>query len=223
MLDKKQVFPWGRSFAEYTAMFGLSREDLRRDILGCGDGPAAFNSELTAQGGKIISCDPLYQFSAAEISAMIDAHAESTLKRAAANADKFVWKNIRDVEELGRTRMSAMKKFLADFSVNNKRYVAAALPNLPFPDSRFDLALCGHFLFLYSHNLSLEFHVEAVRELCRVASEIRIFPLLDFDSELSPFVEPVRKYFHGNGFETELRSVPYEFQRGGNQMLVINR
>lgn len=35
-LDK--VVPWGRSYDEYVAMFALSSDDLRRRILGCGDG-----------------------------------------------------------------------------------------------------------------------------------------------------------------------------------------
>ena len=33
-------------------MFDLSAADLGRRILGCGDGPASFNAELTAQGGR---------------------------------------------------------------------------------------------------------------------------------------------------------------------------
>lgn len=48
-LDK--VVPWGRSFEEYVAMFNLTKEDLGRRILGCGDGPAGFNAELTKRGG----------------------------------------------------------------------------------------------------------------------------------------------------------------------------
>lgn len=58
------VVPWGRSYAEYVAMFALSDEDLNRRILGCGDGPAAFNAGLTGRGGSVVSVDPLYAFSA---------------------------------------------------------------------------------------------------------------------------------------------------------------
>ena len=36
-LDK--VVPWGRSFDEYRRMFALTEIDLRRTIVGCGDGP----------------------------------------------------------------------------------------------------------------------------------------------------------------------------------------
>ena len=44
-LDK--VVPWGRSYNEYVSMFALSEADLKLPILGCGDGPAEFNSILT--------------------------------------------------------------------------------------------------------------------------------------------------------------------------------
>lgn len=44
-LDK--VVPWGRSYEEYISMFDLSEADLQLRILGCGDGPAGFNSVLS--------------------------------------------------------------------------------------------------------------------------------------------------------------------------------
>ena len=37
----ERVVPWGRSLAEYQAMFGLNATDLDGLILGCGDGPRA--------------------------------------------------------------------------------------------------------------------------------------------------------------------------------------
>ena len=39
----KDIVPWGRSFDEYIDMFDLSEDDLARDIVGVGDGPASFN------------------------------------------------------------------------------------------------------------------------------------------------------------------------------------
>ena len=62
-----EVVPWGRRLDEYRAMFDLSECDLKRRILGCGDGPASFNAELSAQGGSVVSVDPLYRFSSAAI------------------------------------------------------------------------------------------------------------------------------------------------------------
>ena len=48
-------------------MFLLSEADLTKRILGCGDGPASFNSELTKRGGIVVSVDPLYAYDADDI------------------------------------------------------------------------------------------------------------------------------------------------------------
>ncbi len=49
-MNFSSVIPWGRSFEDYVAMFSLSSLDLTQHILGCGDGPANFNTILTRQG-----------------------------------------------------------------------------------------------------------------------------------------------------------------------------
>jgi hypothetical protein len=101
------------------------------------------------------------------------------------------------------------------------RYVAAELPALPWPDDSFDLALCSHLLFLYSQQLDLEFHERSVLELCRIGREVRIFPLLALGGARSTHIEPIIECLRDSGHEVAIREVPYEFQRGGNQMMVI--
>ena len=104
-----------------------------------------------------------------------------------------------------------------------QRYLAASLPSLPFADGSFDLALCSHFLFLYSERLDADFHAASVLELCRVARQVRIFPLLSLDGRRSPWIEPVCDRLRGAGHVVSLPTVDYEFQRGGNQMMEIRR
>jgi hypothetical protein len=48
-------------------MFSLNPADFERKIMGCGDGSASFNAELTKRGGNITSVDPVYYFSADQI------------------------------------------------------------------------------------------------------------------------------------------------------------
>ena len=119
--------------------------------------------------------------------------------------------------------MAAMRTFLADWPAGcaQGRYVAGALPALPFSDRSFDLALCSHFLFLYSEQLTDAFHLAAIREMCRVASEVRIFPLLELGGRPSRHVPAVVDRLRRDGLEVTIETVPYEFQRGGNQMLRI--
>ena len=206
-------------------MFALNDGDLNRRILGCADGPAAFNAGMYRAGHRMISCDPLYQFTADEIRARIDLVCPELVAHAAKKRDQFVWDTISSPEEMGRLRMASMREFLDDFAYQTlgSRYVAGALPSLPFADLSFGLALCSHFLFLYSDELRLEFHRLSILELCRVAKEVRIFPLLDMKGEGSKHLEEIVRAIRQVGLLANIERVPYEFQRGGNQMLRIGR
>lgn len=219
------VVPWGRSLAEYRLLFDLSDADLRRNILGCGDGPASFNCEMTALGGSVISCDPIYEFSKEQIEQRVRGTYDAIIDQVRQDQAAYVWDYFSDPDHLGRHRLATMRWFLDDFELGlrERRYQPAALPQLPFADRQFDLALCSHLLFLYSERLSLAFHESSIRELCRVAREVRIFPLLGLDCRPSPHIEPLRSTLTAAGFAVEIARVPYEFQRGGDHMLKVYR
>jgi hypothetical protein len=221
-LDK--IVPWGRSYDEYVNMFDLTEVDLKLRIIGCGDGPAAFNSTLTKSGGDIVSVDPIYVFNAKQIKVRICDTYENVMAQMRKSQNDYIWKSVPSVEQLGSIRMSAMETFLADFAAgkNEGRYIPAELPSLPFKSGKFDIALSSHFLFLYSEHLSTEFHLQALQEMLRVAREVRVFPLLTLNgASLSPHLDLVTEHFANNGFDVEIKRVSYEFQRGGNEMLVI--
>ncbi|MCF7816968.1 MAG: hypothetical protein K9M54_03705 [Kiritimatiellales bacterium] len=217
----EKVVPWGRSFDEYVAMFTLSETDLAGRILGCGDGPAAFNAVLTKRGGNVVSFDPLYRFSPQDIRRRIMETYPEVMRQTRANKEKFIWTQMKTVEELGQIRMAAMESFLADYQHGADRYVAGELPRLPFSTGQFDLAVCSHLLFLYSEQLSEDFHIESIEELCRVAGEVRIFPLLELGSKPSRHLPVVENRLKEAGYAVSITPVPYEFQRGGNQMMSI--
>lgn len=216
------VVPWGRSFDEYLAMFALDERDLARSMLGCGDGPASFNAIATQRGCRVTSVDPIFQFSKDEIARRIDETTPTIVDQTRRNADEFVWTYIRSVDELIDARMTAMRIFLEDYpSGRGARYRAGSLPELPFENKQFEIALCSHFLFLYSKQYDAEFHLRSVLEMTRVAEEVRIFPLLALGSQQSPHVGPVASALREQGFRVDRVRVPYEFQKGGNEMLRI--
>ena len=223
MFTLDQVVPWGRSFDEYRRMFALSDTDLAGRVLGCGDGPASFNAEATRVGHTVVSCDPIYQFTRSQIRARLDDTYTQVLEQTRQNAGEFVWTAIRSVDELAVVRMAAMTTFLDDYDAgtDDGRYIHAELPTLPFANQSFDLALSSHFLFLYSAQLGEAFHIDAVLDMCRVAREVRIFPLLALGATPSTLVDPVTAALTREGFEVTIETVAYEFQRGGNQMMRI--
>ena len=219
------IIPWGRNFDEYRAMFALSGADLHGLMLGCGDGPASFNAEAAASGLQVISVDPIYVHTAAEIEARIVATFDAVISQVRTQKDHYVWERFTDPDALGETRQGAMRRFLDDYEKGkrNGRYIPASLPKLPFSDASFDLALCSHLLFLYSEHLPLTAHIAAARELLRVAREVRIFPLLTLSGEQSSHLQVLCEVLRGDGYAVEKQIVGYEFQRGGNVMLRLRR
>lgn len=118
-----------------------------------------------------------------------------------------------------------MQRFLDDYASGRAvgRYVAAQLPSLPFDDDAFDLALCSHYLFLYGDQLSEDFHLASIRELCRVSCEVRLFPLVELGTVRSRHLEAVIRRLRSDGYEVSVETVAYEFQRGANQMMRVRR
>lgn len=223
IVELSKVVPWGRSLSEYRDMFSLSSDDLEKKILGCGDGPACFNAEVSSNGGDVISIDPIYRFNADQIRSRIDEVYPQIMEQVLKNKNDYVWKNISSVEELGRIRMEAMTDFLNDYNKYQKsgRYIDASLPTLPFDFDEFDLALCSHYLFLYSELVNFEQHIQSMKELCRITKEVRVYPLLSISSnEKSPHLNLVMEELDRDGVNVSLVPVEYEFQKGATEMLV---
>ena len=206
-------------------MFGLDESDLGGRILGCGDGPASFNAEMSAEGRAVVSIDPLYAVSAAGIERRIEETFDEVMDQVRRHPEEFVWTDVRSVAELGRRRMAAMRRFLADYPRGKAegRYLEGSLPDLPFDDGAFDLALSSHLLFLYSVQFDLGFHIRSLEEMLRVAGEVRAFPLLQIGGTPSPHVEGVVDEFRSRGLDVRVERMAYEFQRGGNRMLRLMR
>jgi hypothetical protein len=60
--------------------------------------------------------------------------------------------------------------------------------------------------------------------LVRVSAvQARVFPLIDSEGVAHPDLDKLRADLAGRGVSSEVRRVPYEFQRGGDAMLVCRR
>lgn len=221
----EKVVPFGRSLDEYRKMFALTDSDLDKSIVGIGDGPASFNAEMAARGQPVVSIDPLYVFRAQEIARQFNAVVDGIIAQVKATPGDWVWSYHRSPEHLQENRTRVLHRFAADYEAGKAagRYVVGELPKLDVDNDRFQLALCSHFLFLYSDQLAYDFHLASVREMLRVASEVRIFPLLTLMRAESPHLRPLVETLAAEGFVVSVERVEYELQRDGNEMLRIRK
>lgn len=212
----------GRTAAEYERLFDLNIDAWAgQRVLDCPSGACSFVAAARERGVDALGADVEYDRSPAALAG----RCATDVDRAMASLDGvehlYRWEFYDDVPDLRSYRECAARRFLHDYAHNGERYVDALLPELPFPDGAFDLVLSAHFLFLYDDRLSERFHVRTARELLRVGDQLRVFPLVGFDAERSAYVEPVVDRLRTDGHDVEIRSVPFEFQRGADEMLVV--
>jgi hypothetical protein len=219
------IIPLGRSGQEYLQMFNLYNIHENRSFIDCGSGPSSFNAFMTQEGKRVVSVDPLYHSDAASIAERVKSSFDKVVEGIRQNKEFYLWERYKTIEELTDARLGAMQCFLDDYTKGREegRYVASSLPAMPFEQNSFDLALCSHLLFLYSKHLTLQFHVDAIVEMIRVAKEARIFPIVDLEGNVSVHLKDVIKQLKKMDLHTQIISVPYEFQRGANQCLIVRK
>lgn len=218
----KNIVPWGRLKEEYVQMFNLSDDEIQSKILGCGDGPSSFNSE---SDNNVVSIDPIYKYSKEEIKQRIDETSDIICQQLKNSREDFIWTQFKDIDDLKRTRLQAMFRFLDDYEVGkrDKRYIEGALPVLDFKDSSFDLVLSSHFLFLYSEMLDFEFHKNSIEEMLRVGNCIKIFPLCDLAGKRSTHLDGILSWLTSENIIHRISKTTYEFQKGADSYLEIYR
>lgn len=224
-MNLDSVVPFGRSFDEYVKMFALSKVDLQGSILSVADGPASFNAEGTQQKYRIQSVDPLYCFSADEVRDRFYAVLDNIIGQVAATPDDWVWSYHKSPEDLKANRIQVTERFYQDYEIGKRegRYRVGELPALDFESGSFDLGLCSHFLFLYSDQFDLDFHIEALEEMLRLCNEVRVFPLLDLGLKKSAHLEKAIAHLKQQNYLCSLQTVEYQLQRGGDEMLRIQK
>jgi hypothetical protein len=169
-----------------------------------------------------VSADPAYALAPAEVVERCRAGLERGIAYLEENLESYVWTFFSSLDDLRRRRAAALDEFARDFAGADERYVVAALPHLPFGDGRFRLALSAYLLFAYPDHLDEDDHERALRELLRVArEEVRVFPLIDTAYVRHPGIDDLRRRLGADGVESEVQRVDYEFQRGGNEVLVL--
>jgi hypothetical protein len=215
------VLVTSRSYAEYEAMFDL--KELPDSVLDCCAGGASFTAEAAARGVDAIAVDPAYELEQPELVDTVRRSLPATSGIIDEHQGSFVWHWYGTPERKDQYRVEAADRFLQDIASAPERYIAAGLPELPFGDGRFELVLCSHLLFTWSDKYDRAWHETALRELIRVSNaEVRVFPLvMQGAGEPVPYLQDLLQGLEGVSYE--IRKVPYEFQVGADEMLVITR
>jgi len=217
------ILLWGHSYDAYIRMFALSDEDLKLKILDCCGGPSSFNTLLTQKGGQVISTDQLFALPKKKLEQKIDEVFSEMLAIVEAHKERFTWDEIKSPQELAAIRRENINIFLDDFEKGREegRFITDIPPELHFQHYEFDLALVSHYFFANCPDQSTEYHVDAITNLCDVAKEVRIFPLLNSSGEIPDIVGPVTQGLHQAGLGVEIKAAPYKFQKKGNAMLRV--
>jgi methyltransferase family protein len=212
-----------RSFREYEAFFSLSDRDLCGRVLDCPGGASSFTVEASDLGTHVRAVDPVYAMPTSTLHDLVMTQPDRGSAHTAAGIDRYAWDFYGDFEGHRAMRKRSAALFARDVEVHPERYVPASLPVLPFEDRQFDLVLSSHFLFTYADRLDKDFHYQALVEMHRVSrGEVRVFPLLDQGGHpLDTMISAVQVLLLRQGIESKISEVPYEFQRGGNRMLVL--
>ena len=203
-------------------MFALTGAELSGDVLDCAAGGASFVAELGPRA-RAVAVDPAYSRPDAELAAALADDTGRCAGIAAEHPDDFVWDWYGTPQRRDRMRAAAARAFLADKAARPGCYRTGSLPDLPFPDSAFDLVLCSHLLFTWADPLDLEWHASAVEELLRVArGEVRLYPLVRRGAgEPVPFLPELRERVRGAGHEWSEHAVDFRFQRRAGVMARI--
>lgn len=219
----RKLVLWGHDIAEYKEMFAMSKADLNSSWLEYGCGPSAVNSESIKVGRKVVSCDPLFTLDKATLSTKVSLVFEDMIEQITKEKTTFDFSAYGDFEALVAHRRRGMAEFFADYDkgLKEKRYLPATSHTLDFPDFSFDLALSSHYLFAGLENQDVDFHLAAIRELARVAKEVRIFPLIDRHDQPPALLGPVLLGLQKEDYGVEIREVKYTLQSKGNAMLRV--
>jgi hypothetical protein len=211
---------WAFGLAEYRQMFALSDEELTLSLLDFSASMSSFNAEVAHKNSNIISADASYDLPISEMENHVACQIDELAAHFVAHAD-----HIADAEHSPKALLESATRtasiFFKDYEagMSEGRYVCASLPSLPFGDYQFNLALCSHWLF--SESPDSFFQIQAIKELMRVAGEVRIYPLLNRDDETAASLGPVMMALQQENFGVELREVDFELKKEGNAMLRV--
>lgn len=214
---------WGYTIDEYRAWFDLTDDAINSAILEYGCGLSAVNAQQTKQKHKIVSCDPLFVLDKNELQSkaqLIFAQRAQEIKK---EQEHFDFSRCGGYDSFVAERQKGMDAFFADYEagVAEQRYLGLNDYHLPFADFTFDLALSAYYLSTNPEHQTLDDPLNLLRELARVAKEVRIIPLMDKTGTTLEWLGPVLLGLQQENYGVEVREVDMPLHQKGNAMLRV--
>ncbi|MDF1929347.1 hypothetical protein PGH45_03725 [Legionella pneumophila] len=171
----------------------------------------------------VVSCDPLFVLDKDTLLAKAKMIFANMAEEVRQHQDQFDFSRNGSLDKLLQERQEGMKQFFADYEQGKAdgRYLGLTDYHLPFADFTFDFALSSHYFFADLDYQTVDFHLIAIRELARVAKEVRIFPLIDREGNTSQFLGPVLLGLQQENYGVEVREAAFHLHKSGNAMLRV--
>jgi hypothetical protein len=221
-MEHLPVTGWVYNFSDYRQMFDLVEKELKKKVLDFPGSLSSFNAEMHVKHHKVITRDLFPSLDIQQV--------KKEAERIVQQNELLLTKNkhrLKDASDLFISKIfenwhNSKELFLNDYEMAKRegRYLKIELLEFPFADHQFDIALCSDLLF-HTQARSGYSAEKFLSELCRVALEVRAFPLLDETGAISQELGPILQVLQLNNFGVEIRAVTYEEQKGHNAMLRI--
>ncbi|MBA4696444.1 MAG: hypothetical protein H2069_03515 [Legionella sp.] len=211
---------WGYRTDEYLKMFDLTLDPTKR-FLEFACGPSAFNQDLHHHAGEVVSCDGLFEMDKEALNHCVETSFHEVTAKLALQPTLNLKEYNDNLETLINMRQKGLQLFFADYpkGKDEGRYLGIDHAKLPFDDFSFDIALSAYHFFVNPNIGDLDSYLNILKELARVAKEVRLFPLVDCRGEPSPLLGPVLLGLQQQNYGIEVKEVPYNLQPNGNAML----
>ncbi len=207
--------PTGFSFEQYQQMFALDDAGLQGRILDLGGGFSTFNCQGRAAGYDIVSFDALYELSPAKINDRVDAWCLDLVQQGLACDSELSQAYCADLAERSR-------QFSQDVQSDQAQghYLSQWQDIDKLSDSSFSCVVAPYYFF-HSVAGSLDDHIDVINVLCRVATELRIFPLLAESGKAPEQLGPLMLALQQQNLALEVVTVDGEMPYGSGAMLRV--
>jgi hypothetical protein len=216
---------WGLSYDNIVAMMKLSATDLQKKIVNCMGVPSSFTAIALKNQQDVITCSDIYGSAKADIKKRAAKAVQQAISFIESNPDRFSASAIDTPKAYEKFLQENLKIFFEhyDKAFADHCYSSESLPDIAFADNEFDLAICHHFLFISDKNFTVDFQIAAIKALCRIASEARIYPLLDPQGKRPVELDEIIKTLEQQGYLCRFESVDYKLEKGGDTLLKVSR